>query len=61
NTAHRFGGSHAQQDVLDLKVAQAGDGALAEASLPKRWDRHSPSEGTSKTRDYPTIVIGLLG
>jgi tetratricopeptide (TPR) repeat protein len=46
-SAHRFGGSHAQRDVLDLTLFEAarraGDGALARALAAERLDRKPES------------------
>ena len=40
NIAHRFGGSHAQRDILDLTLIEAafrsGDGPLAKALSAER-------------------------
>jgi hypothetical protein len=45
--AHRFGGSHAQRDVLDLTLLEAarraGDGALARALAAERLERKPDS------------------
>jgi hypothetical protein len=45
--AHRFGGSHAQRDVIDLTLIEAalrsGDGALAAALVAERADRRHES------------------
>jgi hypothetical protein len=45
--AHRFGGSHAQRDVIDLTLIEAairsGDSALAAALAAERLDRRHES------------------
>jgi hypothetical protein len=47
NIAHRFGGSHAQRDLLDLTLIEAarraGQSALAEALSTERLSRFRPS------------------
>jgi hypothetical protein len=45
--AHRFGGSHAQRDVIDLTLIEAalrsGDAGLASALTAERADRRPES------------------
>jgi hypothetical protein len=49
NRAHRFGGSHAQRDLIDLTLLEAamrdGQRALAQALVAERLDRkpHTPA------------------
>ena len=58
--AHRFGGSHAQRDVLDLTLVEAafrsGEAALASALVAERADRRPESP---LTRLFQRRAAGL--
>ena len=41
--AHRFGGSHAQRDVLHLTLLEAAFAAAAAMRWPGRWPLSAPS------------------